>query len=135
MPLRGIFLCLNLRKFMKTRNKGDFMPLKRLRECKIYSCRELTRVSYCLTHADGKQQEAKYYNKHVRDKQSTSFYKSREWKQTRQLVLMRDNHLCQSCLKQDRVVPAVMVHHIVELKQDWNKRLDLNNLESICNSY
>ncbi|CUB15740.1 hypothetical protein BN2127_JRS3_00490 [Bacillus safensis] len=52
-----------------------------------------------------------------------------------QLVLMRDNYLCQSRLKQDRVVPAVMVHHIVELKQDWNKRLDLNNLESMCNSY
>ncbi|WP_338321486.1 HNH endonuclease, partial [Bacillus anthracis] len=56
-------------------------------------------------------------------------------KQTRQLVLMRDNYLCQSRLKQDCVVPAVMVHHIVELKQDWNKRLDLNNLESMCNSY
>jgi len=110
------------------------MPPKPLRECKVRGCRELTRDGYCPTHADGKQQEAKYYNKHVRDKQSTSFYKSREWKQTRQLVLLRDNYLCQSCLKQDRVVPAVMVHHIVELKQDWNKRLDLNNLESMCNS-
>lgn len=90
------------------------MPLKPLKECKIYRCGELTRDGYCPSHADGKQQEAKYYNKHVRDKQSTSFYKSIEWKQTRQLVLIRDNYLCQSCLKQARVVPAVMVHHIVE---------------------
>lgn len=110
------------------------MPPKPLRECKLRGCRELTRDGYCPAHADGKQQEAKYYNKHVRDKQSTSFYKSKEWKQTRQLVLMRDNYLCQSCLKQDRVVPADMVHHKIELKQDWGKRLDINNLESMCNS-
>nr|WP_224929081.1 HNH endonuclease signature motif containing protein [Bacillus safensis] len=100
------------------------MPLKPLRECKVREYRELTRDGYCPTHVDGKQQKAKYYNNHVRDKQSTSF----------STCSMRDNYLCQSCLKQDRVVPAVMVHHIVELKQDWNKRLDLNNLESICNS-
>lgn len=110
------------------------MPPKPLRECKVRGCRKLTRKGYCHTHVDGKQHETKYYNKYIRDKHSTSFYKSKEWKQTRQLVLMRDNYLCQSCLKQDRVVPAVMVHHIVELKQDWNKRLDLNNLESMCNS-
>lgn len=97
------------------------MPPKPLRECKVRGCRDLTRDGYCPAHADGKQQEAKYYNKHVRDKQSTSFYKSREWKQTRQLVLMRDNYFCQSCLKQARVVPAVLVHHKVEL--DLNKRL------------
>ncbi|TWK49239.1 hypothetical protein CHCC20347_1522 [Bacillus paralicheniformis] len=27
-----------------------------------------------------------------------------------------------------------MVHHIVEVKQDWSKRLDLSNLESLCNA-
>ncbi|PAE58568.1 HNH endonuclease, partial [Bacillus licheniformis] len=30
--------------------------------------------------------------------------------------------------------PADMVHHIVEVKQDWSKRLDLSNLESLCNA-
>lgn len=110
------------------------MPPKPLRECIVRVCRELTRDGYCPVHVDAKQQEAKYYNKHVRDKQSARFYKSKEWKQTRQLVLSRDIYLCQSCLKQDRVVPADMVHHKIELKQDWNKRLDLNNLESMCNS-
>ncbi|MEB2270114.1 HNH endonuclease [Bacillus safensis] len=108
------------------------MPPKPLRECKVRGCRELTRDGYCHTHADGKQQEAKYYNKHVRDKRSTRFYYSKEWRQTRKLVLSRDSFLCQRCLKQNRVVPADTVHHIVEVKQDWNKRLDLNNLVSLC---
>lgn len=49
------------------------MPPKPLIECKVRGCRELTRDGYCHAHADGKQQEAKYYNNHVRDKQSTSF--------------------------------------------------------------
>lgn len=38
------------------------MPTKPLRECKVRGCRGLTRNGYCTTHADGKQQEAKYYN-------------------------------------------------------------------------
>ncbi|MBB4873446.1 5-methylcytosine-specific restriction endonuclease McrA [Bacillus velezensis] len=74
------------------------------------------------------------HNKHSRNKTITSFYKSTEWKRTRQLALIRDNHLCQHCLKDHCFTPAGMVHHIVEVKQDWSKRLAIKNLESLCNA-
>lgn len=74
------------------------------------------------------------HNKHSSNKTITSFYKSTDWKRTRQLALIRDNYLCQHCLKDHCFTPADMVHHIVEVKQDWSKRLAIKNLESLCNA-
>ncbi|MBZ5212766.1 HNH endonuclease [Bacillus paralicheniformis] len=110
------------------------MPPKPLRECKAHGCKTLTREGYCPDHMYVQQEETKHYNKHSRNKTITSFYKSTEWKRTRELVLLRDNCLCQRCLREHRFTPADMVHHIVEVKQDWSKRLDLSNLESLCNA-
>ncbi|MCY8074263.1 HNH endonuclease [Bacillus haynesii] len=110
------------------------MPPKPLRECKAHGCKTLTREGYCSDHKHVKQEETKHYNKHSRNKTITSFYKSTEWKRTRELVLLRDNRLCQRCLREHRFTHADMVHHIVEVKQDWSKRLDLSNLESLCNA-
>ncbi len=76
----------------------------------------------------------KYYDKYKRDERSRTFYKSREWKQARQVILQRDNHLCQVCLKVNKITPADMVHHIIELKDDWEKRLNEDNLVSLCNA-
>ncbi|AKF76284.1 MULTISPECIES: HNH endonuclease [Bacillus] len=110
------------------------MPPKPLKECAARGCRALTRDRYCDAHKTQQQEETKHYNKHSRNKTITSFYKSTEWKRTRQLALMRDNYLCQHCLKAHCFTPADMVHHIVEVKQDWSKRLDIKNLESLCNA-
>lgn len=110
------------------------MPPQPLRECKAHGCKALTREGYCPDHKHVQQEETKHYNKHSRNKTITSFYKSTDWKRTRELVLLRDNRLCQRCLREHRFTPADMVHHIVEVKQDWSKRLDLSNLESLCNA-
>lgn len=75
-----------------------------------------------------------YYDKHIRDKESKEFYESNAWKKCRRLALIRDNYLCQDCLDNKRLTKAEMVHHIVELKEDKTKALDLNNLRSLCNS-
>ncbi len=45
---------------------------------------------------------------------------------------MKIYHLCQVCYRQGRVTPARTVHHIVHIKDNWGKRLDLDNLETIC---
>ncbi|WP_116316054.1 HNH endonuclease [Bacillus subtilis] len=110
------------------------MPLKPLRICGAPGCPSLTRDRYCDKHKTQQQEETKHYNKHSRNKTITSFYKSTDWKRTRQLALIRDNYLCQHCLKDHCFTPADMVHHIVEVKEDWAKRLDLDNLVSLCNA-
>ncbi|QHM79009.1 hypothetical protein DBK22_00846 [Bacillus velezensis] len=110
------------------------MTPKPLKECASVVAVLFTRDRYCEAHKTQQQEETKHYNKNSRNKTTTSFYKSTAWKRTRQLALIRDNYLCQHCLKDHCFTPADMVHHIVEVKQDWSKRLDMKNLESCVTS-
>jgi len=107
-----------------------------LRPCAAPMCPNLTREKYCEQHAyKAKQEEAerqRFYDEHIRDKRTTEFYHSQEWLAIRQRALVRDNYLCQHCLKEKRIRQADTVHHIVPVKVDWSKRLDLSNLVSLC---
>ncbi|MCM1532785.1 MAG: HNH endonuclease [Ruminococcus flavefaciens] len=47
-------------------------------------------------------------------------------------MLERDDYLCQVCKRAGRVTPATTVHHIKAVRTDYSKRLDPNNLETIC---
>jgi 5-methylcytosine-specific restriction protein A len=75
-----------------------------------------------------------YYDKYKRDQTSKAFYNSKAWEKCRLLILQRDNHLCQECLKQNKITPADMVHHIKELRDHPELALDEDNLESLCNT-
>lgn len=75
----------------------------------------------------------KLYDKYARDKDSTAFYKSKDWILKRQEALLRDNGLCLHCLANKRMKPADMVDHIKPIKVDWSLRLRLSNLQSLCN--
>lgn len=112
------------------------MPQRPLRPCAVPMCPNLTREKYCEEHAyKAKQEEAerqRFYDTHVRDKRIVEFYHTREWLTIRQQVLARDYYLCQECLKEKRIRRADTVHHIVPVKENWAKRLDLSNLVSLC---
>lgn len=114
------------------------MPAKAKKPCSYPRCPNLTTAKYCDVHQAKQLQEKKesnrLYDKYQRDERSARFYKSKEWKRVRQYVLKRDRYLCQHCYKQDRLVAAQMVHHIVEVKEDWNERLNTDNLVSLCHS-
>lgn len=70
------------------------------------------------------------------------FYKSTDWDIARESVLIRDKFECQRCngnwcdginqVKEKKLTKAIVVHHIVALKDNYNKALDLNNLVSLC---
>lgn len=60
------------------------------------------------------------------------FYHSQEWREVRQQVLERDMYLCQVCKRNGIIKQGNTVHHIVHLKDDWDKRVDFDNLETIC---
>lgn len=114
------------------------MPNKPLKPCNKIGCNELTKNRYCDKH---EQEEKKikadgnsYYDKNKRNQETNVFYHSKAWIKTRQVALLRDNYLCQHCLKEKKITKADMVHHIVEVKKDWSKRLELSNLKSLCHS-
>ncbi|WP_245251752.1 HNH endonuclease signature motif containing protein [Virgibacillus litoralis] len=50
------------------------------------------------------------------------------------MVLSRDLELCQECLPTVGPVPADTVHHVVHLRDDPSKALDMDNLVSVCAS-
>jgi 5-methylcytosine-specific restriction protein A len=54
----------------------------------------------------------------------------RAWSKVRKLKLKQDP-LCEECLKKGRTEKAVVVHHIVEISQG-GERLALDNLMSLC---
>ncbi|NBI31241.1 HNH endonuclease [Chengkuizengella marina] len=62
------------------------------------------------------------------------FYDSQTWKSCRKLVLIRDNYLCQLCIKQNKLTLADIVHHIEHLEDNPNLALDIDNLLSVCSS-
>ncbi|MED4046699.1 HNH endonuclease signature motif containing protein [Priestia aryabhattai] len=43
------------------------------------------------------------------------------------------NPLCEHCLLEGKLTPVDVIDHVRELKDDWSKRLDLSNLQSLCN--
>lgn len=74
------------------------------------------------------------YNLYRRDKKKAGFYISREWRTTRDAALRMYDHLdIYALIVQHRIVTADMVHHIVEIEEDWDRRLDLSNLIPLSN--
>lgn len=75
------------------------------------------------------QHKAKYVGKKV-----DPFYNSTAWKKVRLVALVRDNYLCQACLRNKRLTTANTVHHIKPRLDYPELALDIDNLESICPS-
>lgn len=60
------------------------------------------------------------------------------WKSKRNEIAVRDKFLCQLCCRGmycDKVkyISDIQVHHIVPIAFDWDRRLDNENLISLCN--
>jgi 5-methylcytosine-specific restriction endonuclease McrA len=77
------------------------------------------------------------------DKEAKQFYDSAKWKRKRLMILERDHHECQDCLKrikekenlrgyEHRIRRATEVHHIIELKEKPELALEDSNLVSLC---
>lgn len=61
------------------------------------------------------------------------FYLTTTWKKIRVVVLARDNHICQVCLRdRGRLVPADLVHHVLPIDTHPWLALVLSNLLSVC---
>lgn len=112
------------------------MARKAQRPCRAINCGRLTRETYCEIHKrvgqETQQQKRKEYNRQIRTPEINQFYSSSEWQRVRAVAIERDNYLCQRCLKAGTLTRAALVHHKVEVKEDWSQRLALDNLESLC---
>ncbi len=117
------------------------MAQRRIMECKYKGCIALTRNEngYCDKHTEeyeqnfikAKRERNRTYDKR-REKNISDFYHSKQWQRLRLVALQRDNYLCQDCLKEKTIRKAEHVHHIDEVKDKWERRLDIDNTVSLC---
>ncbi|QIB68607.1 HNH endonuclease [Aminipila butyrica] len=102
---------------------------------KTCTCGKLIDYSapYCdECQARRKQEQAakhRRYDKHIRNKEAAAFYNSPQWKHVRAEVIRNYKGLdFYEYYINKQIVYADMVHHIVELSEDWERRLDPRNL-------
>ena len=59
-------------------------------------------------------------------------YKTNKWRKLRKLVIARDFGVCQECQRRGITTRGVVVHHIIEAREDITKFWDIDNLELVC---
>lgn len=78
------------------------------------------------------KQRHREYDRYSRDRRSRSFYNSKEWKTGRATALEADGGIDVYLFMTEGIIAAAdMVHHIIPLKDDWNKRIDIDNMMSL----
>ncbi len=107
------------------------MLLKKCRCGKLISQSQM----YCEECSKSLNERHKEYNKYRRNKKHSKFYISGEWLKLRAKILQDFNHIdIYQYYINGRGVKAEMVHHIVELEEDWSKRLEVSNLIPLSNA-
>ncbi len=78
------------------------------------------------------RQRYRDYDRLCRDQKSNDFYHSSEWEKVRERVLELDGGLdVYRYMENGEIVAADTVHHIVPLREDWDKKCDVSNLISL----
>lgn len=87
------------------------MPYKITKHpCHYPGCPNLTNESYCENHSYLNKEKNRYYNRNCRSKEIKAKYNA-NWNKVRN-VYISEHPLCELCLLDKHMVPAVEVHHI-----------------------
>ena len=108
------------------------MALKKY--CARCGCNNLIDITerYCARHTTTNAERNAEYDRTQRDKKAKAYYNSKEWALTRQKILARDTGIdIYLFMTKGKIVPATLVHHIVELREDYTKRSTPSNLISV----
>lgn len=71
-----------------------------------------------------------------KDSKANRFRKTNAWKEKSVEIRERDNFLCQVCLKENIFnYQDLQVHHIMPIEKDFDKRLDDDNLITLCSTH
>lgn len=110
-----------------------------LKICSWHGCTKVINVGekYCEYHAkkadlENKERYKEYQHRRLKDKEQRKFqdlYNSGRWHRVRDAVI-KDYHYIDilEFYRTGRIVEGEIVHHIRELEEDWDSRLDISNL-------
>lgn len=101
--------------------------------CHHAGCRTLVDhdIRFCDKHKTPKKLTDSYQYRKAKDGRYYTFYKTPRWEKLSKLQRIKQP-LCEMCLADDIVKPAQVADHIIPIRQDWSKRYDTNNLQSLC---
>ncbi len=74
------------------------------------------------------------YKHYRKDKKEQQFYTNNQWRTLSEIIKRRYLGMCLCCWGKGIIEMCTTTHHIVELKEDWNRRLDKDNLIPLCSS-
>lgn len=107
---------------------------KPMKQCNHAGCRQLVPydVRYCDKHQHTTNAETyhkRMYGEH--EGRYQHFYKSSQWRKLSRRFL-ENNPICVQCYQEGVIRKADVVDHVVELRDDWSRRLDESNLQPLC---
>lgn len=103
---------------------------------KKYICQEKEKAEK-IRHDKMIDRQKKYNRKKVPDTEN-KFRWGRKWKKKAESIKRRDLYLCQACIRNLHGTVnqynshQLSVHHIVKLRDDYSRRLDDDNLITLC---
>ena len=83
-------------------------------------------------------QRQKHFKKYRKDKPQDKFRNTAAWQKKREYIKRRDRYLCQVCITglydtlNQLTYQDLEVHHIVPIEEGYSKRLDEDNLITLC---
>lgn len=107
---------------------------KPMKQCEHPGCRTLVAYDtrYCEKHR--KATNKWRYHKRMYDSDESKyqqFYKSSAWRKLSRRFL-ESNPVCVQCYQDGVIRKADVVDHVIEIKDDWSRRLDESNLQCLC---
>lgn len=107
---------------------------KPMKQCEHPGCRTLVAYDtrYCEKHR--KITNKWRYHKRMYDSDESKyqqFYKSSAWRKLSRRFL-ESNPVCVQCYQDGVIRKADVVDHVIEIKDDWSRRLDESNLQPLC---
>jgi len=106
------------------------MPLKKMCRCGAIIDYADRCCSKCMSSNKSEKAESnRQYDNKRKDDKEYRFYHTNEWLRLRAYILNRYNHIdLYSYYINNKIIVANTIHHVVEVRDDWSKRLDVDNL-------
>lgn len=98
----------------------------------------LKSCQYCGKIHDSKYDCGKKPKSSKRKTSIYNFHRSAQWTAKSIKIRERDHYLCQCCMRNMAGTMQILnykrlsVHHIIPIEEDWEKRLDDDNLITLC---
>ncbi len=98
----------------------------------------LKSCKYCMRIHDSKYDCGMKPKRKKPTNEINKFRWSRQWREKSLQIKERDKYLCQLALRENPpryIYTNLEVHHIIPIEEDWDKRLDDDNLITLSEEY